>query len=383
MAKRKRIGLIYSYDEQWIAGSYYIQNLIFGLKTLDAESQPELIIFSEDKKNYEELIRHTNYPYIKFYLIRYPKNLLVKILNKISNILFKRPFFDFRPHKDSVDVLFPANQDDFFELISNKLFWIPDFQEKHFPDFFDKDSLEKIERQKKEIISNNAPLLLSSFSVLEDLETFYSGYQCKPYVLPFAVTHPNFEDISVEELKIKFGIDHPYFFAPNQLWKHKNHLTILKAVSLLKDQGIEILVVFSGKESDFRNPEHPQSLKDFVKEHQLELNCRFLGFIDRREQLKLMQNSIAVIQASLFEGWSTVVEDAKALNKYLILSNLKVHKEQVQDSVRFFDPLDVENLSTILKGMNAEYPIVNHIDYQQNIRQFGSGFMKIINDIHH
>ena len=33
------------------------------------------------------------------------------------------------------------------------------------------------------------------------------------------------------------------------------------------------------------------------------------------DQLRLMKESLGVIQPSLFEGWSTVIEDAKALNK--------------------------------------------------------------------
>ena len=38
-----------------------------------------------------------------------------------------------------------------------------------------------------------------------------------------------------------------------------------------------------------------------------------LGFISRQDQLSLMRDAIAVIQPSLFEGWSTVVEDCKAI----------------------------------------------------------------------
>ncbi len=46
---------------------------------------------------------------------------------------------------------------------------------------------------------------------------------------------------------------------------------------------------------------------------------RFLGFIDRGEQLQLMKNSIAIVQPSLFEGWSTVVEDTKAMQSCNII----------------------------------------------------------------
>ncbi len=35
MAKRKRVGLVYSYNENWVAGSYYILNIIHALNTLE------------------------------------------------------------------------------------------------------------------------------------------------------------------------------------------------------------------------------------------------------------------------------------------------------------------------------------------------------------
>jgi hypothetical protein len=50
-----------------------------------------------------------------------------------------------------------------------------------------------------------------------------------------------------------------------------------------------------------------------------------VGFIDRAEQTMLLKNAISIVQPSLFEGWSTVVEDAKALNQYMILSDIPVN----------------------------------------------------------
>jgi glycosyltransferase involved in cell wall biosynthesis len=53
-----------------------------------------------------------------------------------------------------------------------------------------------------------------------------------------------------------------------------------------------------------------------------------LGLIARHEQIQLMRSALAVVQPSLFEGWSTVVEDARALGKPVIYSDIAVHLEQ-------------------------------------------------------
>ena len=51
-----------------------------------------------------------------------------------------------------------------------------------------------------------------------------------------------------------------------------------------------------------------------------------------------MRGAAAVVQPSLFEGWSTVVEDARALGKRVFLSDIPVHREQRPAGAVYFDP---------------------------------------------
>jgi len=117
-----------------------------------------------------------------------------------------------------------------------------------------------------------------------------------------------------------------------------------------------------------------------MRDNKLEDNLNILGFIDREDQLILMRESIAVIQPSRFEGWSTVVEDAKALGKHLIVSNIKVHLEQLSDNCSFFDPLKENELGNhiqnLLKTPKKDFPLE---DYKTNIEKFGRDFLAIMN----
>ena len=110
----------------------------------------------------------------------------------------------------------------------------------------------------------------------------------------------------------------------------------------------------------------------------LEKHIRFLGFIDREEQLCLLDNSIAVIQPSLFEGWSTVVEDARALNKFIILSGLDVHQEQINENVHFFNPKNEKELAKILNRYYVEKPKTVILDYKNNIKEFANKFIDLV-----
>jgi hypothetical protein len=102
---------------------------------------------------------------------------------------------------------------------------------------------------------------------------------------------------------------------------------------------------------------------------------KFLGFIDRAEQLLILKNSIAVIQPSLFEGWSTVVEDCKAQNHNIILSSLPVHKEQISEGAIFFNPYEPQDLANSIRNFKA---IELKFDYDKSIIKFAQDFMKVL-----
>ncbi len=61
-----------------------------------------------------------------------------------------------------------------------------------------------------------------------------------------------------------------------------------------------------------------------------------------------MRRAAAIIQPSYFEGWSMLVEDCRALGKQIILSDIPIHREQSPPDATFFNPNDIQQLSTIL-----------------------------------
>ena len=201
-------------------------------------------------------------------------------------------------------------------------------------------------------------------------------------VLPFAVSHPAYQDISIESLLKKYHLPARYFICPNQFWKHKNQLLILEAVKELKASGIEIVMAFTGNTTDYRNPHYFNELNDFVEKNDISANIRFLGFIDRRDQLQLMNNALAIIQPSLFEGWSTVVEDAKLMNRFLLVSDLEIHREQlINSSAVFFDPHNAGQLAKLLEQadkVNSPKTLFENNTYHENIKNFGAAFLEIV-----
>ena len=79
----------------------------------------------------------------------------------------------------------------------------------------------------------------------------------------------------------------------------------------------------------------------------VESNFRYLGLIPYEDVLGLAATCRALINPSLFEGWSTPIEEAKALGAPLLLSDILIHREQAPHA-HFFDP---NSPSTLAKAL--------------------------------
>ena len=83
---------------------------------------------------------------------------------------------------------------------------------------------------------------------------------------------------------------------------------------------------------------------------------------------------------SLFEGWSTVVEDAKACNKHIILSDLPVHYEQVSENCDFFERTNEQQLAMLLHKLLKNSPNESSSkSYDENIKKFALDFINLVN----
>jgi glycosyltransferase involved in cell wall biosynthesis len=380
MAERKRVGLVFSYDENWIAGTYYILNIVHALHTLEDSEKPEIIILTGSKENFKKIQNETGYLYLKYCQFPFKKphySILDRVINKVSRIVLKKNVIIKVSDKPLLDFVYPKQIKGLSENLK-KVNWIPDFQEDYLPQFFTEKEILKRKREQKEVFSKGDIVVLSSIDAELDFKRLYPQANAKTFVLPFAVTHPSFDVESIEYLRQKYNLPENYFFAPNQFWTHKNHIIVLKALKKIKENGGNAVVAMSGKENDYRNENNFNELKEFIKGNGLATQVVFLGFIPREEQLCLFKNAQAIIQPSLFEGWSTVIEDAKALGKFVIASNLRVHKEQLNKNAWFFDPNDSNDLASSIERYQSNPPKFYKLEYKKQIMQFGKKFNQLI-----
>lgn len=144
-----------------------------------------------------------------------------------------------------------------------------------------------------------------------------------------------------------FGLADKYLYVANQFWVHKEHLTLFQALHDLRGRGLTPQLVCTGTMEDGRDPKYTDQIKSFLRDRGLTEQVRLLGMLSRADQVAVLRHASAVVQPSRFEGWSTVVEDAKAVGRPVILSDIKVHREQLPDA-HFFTMGSARSLAEAL-----------------------------------
>lgn len=271
------------------------------------------------------------------------------LCNDVCNSLLNRnPYLDREARRLEVDLITHAAAGR--GAPCPVLNWIPDFQHRHLPGFF--SAYERWRRDRNvRAATRQGHLLVSSESAAADFRLFFpqEATQTSLHVLPFVPLLPTIQaDETPAEVQRRRGIDGPYFFLPNQFWRHKNHRVAVRALQLLPDQ---FRIVSTGAIADRRSDEHIHNLLNEIDEGKLGERFRMLGVVPRSDLLPLMRGALCVINPSLFEGWSTVVEEAKYLGKAMILSDIPVHREQAGGEARYFDPHDPDALAAAMQAV--------------------------------
>lgn len=273
--------------------------------------------------------------------------------------------------------------------------WIPDFQYFHLPELSPNLDFDEETRRMQKIISQSDIVVLSSHNALEDLKQIAApAHHSRGTVLQFVSQPRNVvpsRTIAQDAIERKYGFRGRFFFLPNQFWAHKNHMVVLKAVQLLKQRGMDILVLCSGNTKDYRikSTEYIDSVYEFIDRNGLQDNVKILGLIDYTEVMFMMKNSVAMLNPSRFEGWSSSVEEAKSMGKAVILSRIGVHVEQAPPNGRYFDPDDAIGLSQILADAWTAPPDRSHEDaeqkaveaLQQRTVEFGKAYLHILKNV--
>jgi glycosyltransferase involved in cell wall biosynthesis len=256
--------------------------------------------------------------------------------------------------------------------------WIPDFQHRRLPHLFSSPARWRRDLGFRAQIASGRRILLSSESAFRDFRKFYPGSAGNVSVVRFA-TQPASDLLTANpgNVIMKYGLPPKYFYLPNQFWGHKNHQVVVDALTILKKRSFDVVVAATGSTADPREPDCFRSIMSQVEARGLGTNFRYLGMIPSVHVYALMRTSMALINPSRFEGWSTTVEEAKSFGVPMILSDIDVHREQTDGTSRYFGVDDPEALADHLSDASQAEPVVPRDllkNLDERVRAFATEF---------
>lgn len=227
--------------------------------------------------------------------------------------------------------------------------WIPDFQHRRLPQLFGRATWWKRDLGFRAQVASSAAILLSSEDAQVDCLEYYPSAKGRTHVARFSVPIDSWPDADAALAMLRAAdLPHDFIFLPNQLWVHKNHGVAIDAAKILKARGSSRCILVTGHGIDPRCPTYRDGLLAKVATADVGSHFRMLGSVEHRLVQAMMIGANALLNPSRFEGWSTTVEEAKACGTPLILSDLRVHREQAP-AARLFAADDAQALADAIE----------------------------------
>lgn len=364
---------------EWMGGVTYVEFLVRALRTLPRSEQPKIFL----------IVQHDERLELYGPTLRLVDG-MVLVGNKYREAAAKLP-----SPSHQVDTLDQAlsELDTFFPSIFSSeqdpaaVPWIWDFQYRYMPQYFPQSYIDERDRDIANYAQNSNLIVFSSHDARRDFERWFPGSRAQTEVLHFHAC-PDEEVFCGDPKAVqeRYGLPERFFMCCNQFWMHKNHIRVFEALTILRRQGLRIPLVCTGLKSDGRSPDFFPGLMKLVEEMGISDQIHLLGLLPREDQVQLMRRCLAIVQPSLFEGWSTVVEDGRSLGKSIYLSDLEVHKEQNPTGAIFFDRNDSKDLAKriaerypqLLPGPDSEAEDRAKLETKSLVRQYALAFCRIV-----
>jgi glycosyltransferase involved in cell wall biosynthesis len=328
-----RIGLRILYNATWMGGINYVLNIARMLKSLPEGERPHLTFLTTAPESVE--IAHAHAELVDD----------IQPFNKTRSL--------------DLDFVYPATQLPEAPFGVAWAGWIPDWQCQHYPEMFPPEEQARRFLQYRELARRPATCVFSSRQAIDDTRVLFpdvTDVDWRVFHFPavFADETWTWPASSLAQTRKTHNIPDNYLIICNQFWKHKNHIVV--AETLAENPDLDVHVVMTGAVEDKRWPDYAEKMAKLMALPQVASRVTLTQQISRQEQLDLLFGASGFIQPSLFEGWSTFVEEARALGLPGLLSDIPVHREQNPPGAFFFDPLSAKSLGQALVAFAQAAP---------------------------
>lgn len=255
---------------------------------------------------------------------------------------------------NEIDVVLPLT-DPKRPLPCGSIGWIPDFQYRFLTEFYNEAQIRGSEAAVARVAEFSDRILFSSRDAQGVFAEMHPALadRCQALHFPSLMALQSAPQREALDVRKKYALPEKYLFVPNQFWRHKNHRVVVQALSFLKKGGRAVSCVFSGLPFDVRDSEgrHLSGILQEISKANVRDEAIVLGFVPREDVVALLRAATLVLQPSLFEGWSTSIQDALAMGRPVLCSDIPIHREQAGSrALEFFPASDPEVLATSVRS---------------------------------
>jgi glycosyltransferase involved in cell wall biosynthesis len=372
-------------DERWMAGEVIVRNI---LRTVAEIQPPDLRLSLVSVGDVDDAQLRERYPDAFEYLVwptprRFSREWAARKISArlLSTDSVAAAFLK----RHEVNVLFGSCLLARYPTVAT-LSWIPDFQHIHLPHLFSAQERADRDATFRRTAELSTRVVLLSHAVKADFDRLLPSHAAKGRVLsPISRIPPHIYGSDPGEVVKEYNLPPKFFYLPNQFWQHKNQELVFSALRNLKQRGVEVNVVCSGFPGDHRSLRHFASLWENVSRWNIRDQIIYLGLIPHDDVLRLMRQTICVLNPSQFEGWGISVDEARSVGKRVLASALPSHREQQAPGAIYFDPRNVDELEQRMKeiwvdavpGPDRVLEEAARVALPQRLRNYGEQFIAI------
>lgn len=211
---------------------------------------------------------------------------------------------------------------------------------------------ERRERDATAILPRAAAVIVGTSAGREEVERHYGVHPARLRVLPHPTpawaleAPPGAGEAELTSLGLGAG----FLVYPAQLWPHKNHATLLRALARLEARhGQRLDLVCTG--SDKGNLEH---LRRLAGQLGVSSRVRWLGFVGRDLLAALYRRALCLVYPSLLGPENLPPLEAFALGCPVIAARVPGAEEQLGEAALLFDPLDPAAIAAEVARLHSD-----------------------------
>ena len=144
-----------------------------------------------------------------------------------------------------------------------------------------------------------------------------------------------------------------------RLTLQKDFITLFKAISIIKERKVELIVIGKGSEKE--------KLENFIKNNNLTNRIKLIGY--KKNPFKYINQAEIFILTSIFEGSPNVLIEAQYLKKYVISTNCPTGPREILSNGKYGSLVKIGDFKSISK-------ILQNYNYSSSIKKkINSGFL--------